>query len=40
MPAKRNGGVNVNVKSDLLYNLTSSPTPGYDPGATLAQLKV
>ena len=37
MTSKRNVDVNVIVKSDLLYILTLSPTPGHDPEAILAQ---
>ena len=35
--AKMNINVNLNVKADLLYILTPSPTQGHDSGATLAQ---
>ena len=37
MTSKGNMDVIVNVKLDLLYIVTPSPTPGHDPRATLAQ---
>ena len=37
MTSQGNAEINVNVKSDLLYILTPSPTPGHEMGDTLAQ---
>ena len=37
MTSERNADITVNVKCDLLYILTPSPTPGKDLGAILAK---